>query len=404
MKQKTIAIIIMAIASAAVIIAVFVNSNKGYIEQVKNKMKNKQNISKISYGVNIDSSTNDITSAVNQGDRVRFLNNFDKDKIFVAVEPAESNEVQKKVIVKIFNLLSGKIEKQIEIKLERKYYNFVLLRNGFYIIQGNDFIDGNKVIFDIYDKELNLVKTLDLSDLKKEINDTPVLSNDGKKIAYIRRDNKGESIYVCDLNLKDKQKICEAEYSKKEKLCQFNDIAFTDEDKKIAFVGNIYINDDFIPEVFGTVNVNGEGLNYKEHSETNNVIQVSREKTFFSDAAPKPGKHSSGQVICVDNNKNNIDVYNLKDKDESCAAFISSKNKFIITILYGKSQNNEPVYRFRVYSIKSKNMLKEINTTLKGQQYGKCYTQGFCICEDDNSFCAAYKTNKGTKIYKYKIN
>lgn len=371
------------------------------------KNTNKENDSNLTYGIKLDDNTRDITSSVIDKDsNIKFIHNFDKDKMIIASDVSIASDKNKKVNVKIFNLSSGKTEKQLEIKLKNPVYNFMPLNKGFYIIDGNTMKRDETTFYHIYDNELKLEKTVDLSNLVRNVGyKSYILSNNGDKIAYIDdTDSKISSIYICNLDLKNRRKVYEVENNKVNKLANFDDIVFAENDKKIAFIGKIYINGNNWPQAFGTVNINGEEFNYKKHDGVSNIIQVSRGKTFFSDAETERGKDSSGQVFLEDNILNNVEEYSLKDKAESKSAYISDWGNFIVTCLGGKCQNNEPIYRFRIYDSKSKNIIKEMDTVFKEKDFLRCHIQEISICEERNSIYVAYKGDKEIKLYQYKLN
>lgn len=358
------------------------------------------------FGVKIDNNTTDITSAVNNKDmNIRFLQSIDKDKLLIASDMSVSSDERKKVNIKIFNLLNGKTEKQVDITLENPYYNFMPLNKGFCISDENIAKSDARALYHIYDNELNFIRTVDFSDVKNKLYGKPILSNNADKFAYIdSSDGKGASIYICDLDFKNKHKVYEVEYCTPNKLSDFINITFVSSDKKISFTGSIYINEDTSPLAFGTVSIDGEDFNYKEHDGINSSIQISKGKTFFSDANTERGKDSSGQVFLKDNDSNNVEEYLLKDKNESQRAYISDIGNFIVTIQGGKSKENEPIYRLRIYDTKTKNIIKQIDTTLKGKDYLRCHISSICISEANNSIFIAYKLDKEVKLYQYKLN
>ncbi len=409
MKKKLIILIILlllCIASYGYFKFRGNNKNVNHVNNTITKKTNKLSNENINYGVTIDKNTNDITSSIiEKNNNIRFLHITDKNKMIMASEISTSSNVDKKVTVKIFNLSSGKTEKQVDIKIENPQYDFVPLNNGFYVTDVNLMVSDKKVHYHIYDNELNLVRTIDLSDLKNKECTMPKLSNSGTNIAYIdTSDGKGSSIYICDLELKNKQKVYEVEYFTPNKPSTFDAISFVDGDKKIAFIGSLYINKDNSSQAFGTVNINGEGFNYKNHDGIHSIIQISKGETFFADAQIERGKDSSGQVFLENVNLNNVREYILKDKNESQYALISDMGNFIVTRLYVTSKNNEPIYRFRIYDTKNKNIIKEFDTIFKGKDYEKCIIQGISICEASNSIYVAYKIDKETKLYQYKLN
>lgn len=409
MKKKLI--IFMLILLGITVSTYVINTNNKNVTQYKDEANsietnkiNNENADK-PYGVKIDNNTKDITSTIiNEKDSIRFLHSFDKDKLFVVTEDFIPNNLQRKITIKIFNLLSGKTEKQIDIQGEDELYYFVPLNNGFYVIEINNPNNDKKMFYHIYDNELNLARTVDLSAIENKIHPLPTLSNNGDKVVYIDSDNSYTSIYTCDLDLNNKKEICKVEYHKTDKLSTFHDVTFMDGDKKVAFIGSIYINEDFSPRAFGTINLDGGDFNYKEHDELSNIIHITKGKTFFLDAETERGKNSSGQVFLVENSTGNINEYNLKDKAESQTAFISDKGNFIVTYLRGKSENNEPIYRLRIYDAKSKNIIKEFDTEFKGEDYLNSSIQRLIISEDNNSIYVAYRIDKISKIYEYKLN
>lgn len=409
MKKKICIAATMLMACAGIYVYCNFQSNKDVnkINTTTTKNKEKEYEKILSYGVKIDENTTDITSSeIYKNSNIRFIHNINKEKMIIGYDVSEVNDKNKKVNVKILNLLTGKSEKQIDINFKNSQYYFIPLNKGFYIIHGNIMGNDNDISYDIYDNELNSVRTIDLSSFQKDIACNEfALSNNGDKIAYI--DNKsgnGSSIYICDLDSKNKQKVYEVKNNKYNTLASFDDIEFTDNDKKIAFIGKINVNDDIWPLAFGSVSISGGEFNYKKHDGISNIIQMAKGKTFFLDAGTERGKKTSGQVFLQDNISNKVEEYVLKDSKESESAYISDKGNFIVTCLRGKSQNNEPIYRFRIYDAKSKKMVKEMDTTFTEKDFSRCRIQKVYICEDSNSIYIAYKFDKEIKLYKYKIS
>jgi hypothetical protein len=409
---KKIAISIISIAVLLIAAYVFyINPNHKSDSQPQKKVNSEQ-VNKLSevhqsnsmkpLGVKLDDNTYDLTDMfIKPGDKVRFLNYDGKDRIYLATEDITENSSIKKINIKLYNINNGKVEKYISIEKKSRIYNFLPMGdNGFYIIEETDLSKNKKVFYHIYDSNLNLAKTMDLTNLEKKMHGgLPALSNNGDKIAYI----DSGCIYISDLTLKNIQKVYEIGPNRINMLIGFSSISFMEGDKQLAFIGSIYKTDELLPRAFGAVNIDGSAPKYKEHDEISSKIQICKGKTFFLDANTERGKSSTGKVFLLDNIDNSINEYNMIDKNESQSAYISNEGNYIITSLSGKLQNGQKIYRFRIYETKSKKLLREFNTTALKGRYDEIGILGLQINEASNSFYVTYSNGKEQKIYMYKL-
>lgn len=407
MRKKAVLFIILFIV---IILIFFKNIKINNLNESSKKINSdhvnriNQNMLQQSYGTKVDDNTYDITNILsNKNSGIKYIHNLNKDKMYVATEEAEKDNLHKKIVIRLYNMINGKIEKQIDFEKKSQQYNFISLNNGFYVIEKTNESADKKVFYHIYDSGLNLIQTIDVSSIENKIHYLPVLSNGAHKLAYIEKENNYDCIYMCDLYLNNKQKICQIKTFQTNKLSNFENIVFMEGDKKIAFVGSIFIKEDIQPKAFGTVDIETGELIYKEHDGIN-YIEVINGKTLFSDASMARDKDSSGKVFILNNITGSMDEYNLQDKNESQAANISDKGNYIITFLNGKLLNNEPIYKVRIYNVNSKKCINEFNTTFKGKDYIKCGIRNLSISEDNNCFYMSYKIDEEIRLYKYILN
>lgn len=358
------------------------------------------------YGIKLDDKTRDITKAfINETERVRFFHIIDGEKALITTEQIESSDNNEGISIKSINLLTGKILKEKAFKKEKANHSFYPLTYGFYIVEKDDKSTNETLLYHIYDNELNLVKSLNLREIKKmKIHGMPKISNNGDKFAFIKRLGKYDIIYISDLELKAPKEICKVEYYNPNKLSTIEAITFVNGDEKIAFKGSIFKDENSSTKAFGIVNILMGELTYKEQDGIDNVIYTSKEKTLFVDAETERGKDSSGKVWTIDNAKSDIDEYLLQDKNESQKAILSDNGNFIITLLKGKSKADEPSCKFRVYDVKLKKLVQEFDYTFKEKKASNFYVRDFKLCEDTDSIYGVYMFENETKIYEHRLN
>lgn len=359
-----------------------------------------ETLNKNTYGVKINNETYDITKLVfSQNEHIDFIHNLDKDRLFIAADNRDSNEPNKKFTVKIFNINKGNIEKQISFEKASPLYRFMPLAKGFYVIEETAFSNDKEVIYHLYDSDLNPKGKIDLTQIVRNTHLYPAVSNDMSMLAYVETTSK-TAIYTCDLNLNNKKKIYETEQNHLNQLSFFPNLSFVKGDKKIAFVGNTYISNDIQPTALGVVNIDGGEVTYKEHDGLNNNIQEITGKTFFYDAFADRGKQSSGKVFLLDNTQNTLNEFGLQDCNESQRAVISDEGNFIVTILAGKPQNGQSIYRFRTYDIKTGRIIKEFDFTFESKDSG---IFDFIANESGNGIYAVCRVDSEMKLYKYAL-
>lgn len=386
-------------------IAVLNPSNNINKDSNEGKSKGKNSHSQKEYGVKLDDTTMDITKTfINETDRVRFFHIVNSEKAFIATEKSQSSGDNNTINIKSINLLTGEVDKEIVLKKEKANHNFYPLTRGFYIVEKFGMGKDEKLLYHVYDNELKLIKSLDLSDIKKlKINSIPKISNNGDKLAYIKRSGKYESIYVSGLELISPKEICKVEYYNLNKLSTLEDITFVDGDEKIAFKGSIFKNENLSPKAFGMVSLSTGELTYKEQDGIDNIISTTKEKTLFIDAETERGKDSSGKVWTIENDNSTIDEYMLQDKNESQKAIFSDKGNFIVTLLKGKTKADEPICKFRVYDIKLKKLVHEFDYSFKDAKISSFSVRDFKLCEDNEGIYVVYIFENETKLYEHKV-
>lgn len=298
---------------------------------------------------------------------------------------------QGKILIKSDKLYLFDIqEKKVIAKTQLKSFiypeTYFVTDDGYCLVGTNETENQKITTAYFYNKNLDLIKELNLTELIGKPLRSVAVSKSGNKIAYST--DKELSIY--NLTEKTKQTVLNlgAENIKKNKgLISLWDIKFFDNDTKIAFMGSsTEENDRDEQTTFGIIHTDGsEVINEKTDLPQLQHMAVSDDYLAFSEGIYPFGTGvPAGKVLIMDNAKEKFVKYSLTDKNESSSVFLSEKGKYFMTCLH--KDTNKII--FRIYDSKTGNLIREMKQNLADEiagNYIKTYIEAF---DDSNTFIA----------------
>lgn len=243
----------------------------------------------------------------------------------------------------------------------------------------------NKIVCVMLDKNLKQTGEMNLTDLF-EIDSTPCIavSKTGKVFAYATQ----YGLFTYDTVEKTKFTVMDFDTKNAEKnknLVAFTNLAFTNEDKSLAFIGGVIIQGNTNSETtFGMVNTDGPGLiNNKSTVPQLECIGASNSYVAFSEGiyVSRTAK-SSGEVSILESATQSLSKYSLVDKNESQHLFLSDEGKHFVTSV----QNGSKELIYRVYDSETGKLLKEFTQSFIGKAGEQAMKTSICISDSTQKF------------------
>ncbi|SNS92693.1 Uncharacterized conserved protein, FlaG/YvyC family [Anaerovirgula multivorans] len=249
-----------------------------------------------------------------------------------------------------------------------------------YIIENDGIIDD--IIYNayFYNKDLEQIKEMNLNELLDSDDILAIaISKSGNKIAYTTFDG----LFVYDMLKQTKQSILNLNSENFEINKGFNvitNIAFFNQDKKIAFIG---YNDK---TTFGTINIDGSELvDHKATLPRLEHMDVSDTYLSFSEGLyPRGHGVPAGEVILINNATNQMLKHTLQDKNEGSNVFLSEEGKYFATSI--QKGSNEII--IRIYDSQTGELIREIKRDFAGKPVEKYRRTYIKLFDSINTFIA----------------
>ena len=249
------------------------------------------------------------------------------------------------------------------------------------------------IIYAYYDTDLNFQKTIDVTALGADVNFIyqTAPSMDGRQIAVCEQ-GKGISLY--DVNTLEKVDVLQVdgkEYAGIDGLSSVNQVAFTENDSRIVFLGNCIENDKGYV-CYGSVKTDGSSLAVHREN-TFDIMNVFAEHTIFSEELPDD--RTSGQVWIYYPIQDTSQMVQLSEKIESSHVWGSDKGNCFITAV----RNDNVGWTLRLYDVKT---LKLVSTKVYEVPNTDDYREPhICYLEDQQTavlFQRPYGENEQYKV------
>ncbi|GHU35414.1 hypothetical protein FACS1894105_04090 [Clostridia bacterium] len=216
----------------------------------------------------------------------------------------------------------------------------------------------NVVDLIIFDRNLNLINTVHLSDImniqimnaenvKYSIDGNKVISCDGQKV-------------VCyDLKKYSAKTIFEISGTS---LSGIDFVEYCNNDRYLAFYGYTPYEKGESNVVYGVINLESKKVTSFTNTTIDTAIQITEKMAFWDEKSLEYGQASSGKVYIIDYSLTNK-TFDFEEKQESQNAYVSPDGKIIVSFVKNFDAN---ITKVKVYDIDSRTLKNEfsINETI----------------------------------------
>lgn len=291
----------------------------------------------------------------------------------------------------LFDVQDQKLVAETPLKSFKFPERYYITEDG-YCVVGIEFTESKRIAKAyFYNKNLDIVQELNLNEVLGESRlHIPVgciaVTKSGKKIAYAT----STGLFLYDLTKETKETLLNYSLENMDinkGLIFLKDIAFFDNDTKLAFIGTSFEEKGENGQTtFGTISADDSGIvnekadlpNLKHMAVSDDYLAFSEDDYVFGDGKP------TGKVIMIDSTTQQILRHTLHDRDEGSNVFLSEKGKYFMSYL----QNDNKKITFRIYDSKTGKLIREMKQEFAGktdEKYMKTYIE---IFDDINKFIA----------------
>jgi len=265
---------------------------------------------------------------------------------------------------------------------------------GMKIYSGNS--DSEQYEICIFDANLNLVKTYDLTELFPEVDGMyeyygMCMNKDGSALVMYGED----TIYFYSLASGKRTQTDERIMEQLQNI-SIQEMAISADEKRIAFLGCELDHDEY--SVYGVMDFSSGEVKIK-HTANNygNTLYESQDMVYITDGEIPHENSATGIILCINLEDGTISDFQV-DNLESTAARLTDDQKYMVTVcnILSKDSNNIDGWQMKVYDFDKNEAVWQEELTQAGR------LAGFDTAKD-KVLVVIYEENSGYSIYRYNL-
>lgn len=253
-------------------------------------------------------------------------------------------------------------------KNHQDYVEYSLLENGI-AVHTTNYVNDKFTYTIFYDFDFNLLAEINQPCLSF------ALSNDGRKIAYIKYGYEDDPNLYLFLSELEKGNETILQVFDQNALFYISSLAFTSDDTHIAFTGNINNDSPFPDYLIGMLDIQNGEIVTSEVKDVDSEISIGEYGAFF-----RENRTDGSSVYFIDETME-VTVFNTENQGESLSCEISSNGNFLVT-----SMRNAAKTVYRIYDVGKKETVQ-----LHSLENA---TASFCVDNIGNIYTQTYNTDE----------
>lgn len=255
----------------------------------------------------------------------------------------------------------------------QNYVEYSMLENGI-AVHTTNYLNEKTICTRFYDFDFNFLAEINQPCLSF------ALSNDGRKIAYIKYGYEDDHNLYLVLSEIEKGNETILQVFDQNAPFYISSLAFTLGDTHIAFVGNINNNNPFPDYIIGMLDIQKDELVTSEVKDVDSDISIGKYGAFFRE------NRTDGSSVYFIDEEMELTIFNTQKQGESLSCEISNNGKILAT-----SMRNASTTVYHIYDIEKNEIIKLYSL--------ENATGSFCVDNIGNIYTQTY-TNKNFHFVK----